>query len=95
MDGSLQGHRVFVTHTYHLVYPQTLTLKSFLLSTEHFPENHTAERLSKDLMAVIEKRSLKDPIIVTDNARNMTNSCDIARLPHFGCSAHTLNLAVN
>ena len=34
-------------------------------------------------------------MIVTDNAKNMTNSCEKAELLHIGCAVHTLNLAVN
>ena len=94
MLGSQQGHS-FVTYTCHFVDPQNFALKSFLLNTEHSPESHTADKLSEDMKAIIQKWELKNPVIVTDNAKNVTNSCEKAELPHIGCGAHTLNLAVN
>lgn len=35
----------------------------------------------------------KDPVIVTDNATNMLRAVEMMELVHFGCFAHTINLA--
>lgn len=85
----------FVTYTCHYIEPGTFTLQAKVLNTLHTPGSHTAEVLSQEMLKISEKWALKNTVAVTDNARNVLNACDLANFPHIGCSAHTLNLAVN
>jgi len=45
---------------------------------------------------VIEKWHLENKVqcIVTDNALNMINACNLLKIKHLPCFAHTLNLTV-
>ncbi|XP_056309051.1 zinc finger BED domain-containing protein 4-like [Danio aesculapii] len=56
------------------------------------PESHTGNNLAEHLRKAIAEWGIaeKDPVIVTDNASNMTIAAEEAA---FKCYAHTLNLA--
>lgn len=84
----------FVTYTCHFITPD-LVLKSRLLDTLHTPGSHSGLRLSEELNKVVTSWGLKDPAVVTDNAKNVVNAVGLSKLPHVGCAAHTLNLVVN
>ncbi|XP_045198743.2 E3 SUMO-protein ligase ZBED1-like [Mercenaria mercenaria] len=85
----------FITTTCHYIEPQMYQLHSKVLDTKYCPVNHTAENLSAEIKATVEKWDLKDSVSVTDNAANIVKACNLAQMPHFGCFGHILNLAVN
>ena len=41
------------------------------------------------------KWGMVDPVIITDNASNITKGAEMTGFQHLGCFAHILNLAVN
>ncbi|XP_056308106.1 zinc finger BED domain-containing protein 4-like [Danio aesculapii] len=64
----------------------------YVLQTRDMPESHTGNNLAEHLRKAIAEWGIaeKDPVIVTDNASNMTIAAEEAE---FKCYAHTLNLA--
>ena len=85
----------YITTTCHYIDPRTMTLQERVLDTKRVTESHTAENLAAEMKSDAKIWNLKDPVAVTDNAANIMGACDKAEYPHFGCFAHTLNLAVN
>ena len=85
----------YITTTCHYIDPASFELQSKVLDTKSAAFNHTAENLAVDMQMTSTKWGFKDPVSVTDNAANIVLACDIAKYPHIGCFAHTLNLAVN
>ncbi|KAK5934801.1 hypothetical protein CgunFtcFv8_020223 [Champsocephalus gunnari] len=60
------------------------------------PESHTGRNLAEHLRKALAEWEIKekDPVIVTDNASNMTIAAEEAVFTlHVKCYAHTLNLA--
>lgn len=60
------------------------------------PESHTGHNLAEHLRKALAEWGIteKDPVIVTDNASNMTIAAEEAAFTlHVKCYAHTLNLA--
>lgn len=71
-----------------------MTLHNWTLDTKSVAMSHTGEHLAEEMKAVQDTWKLKEPVAVTDNAANILSGCEKAGYPHFGCFAHTLNLAV-
>ena len=85
----------YVTTTCHYIDPTTMTLENWTLDTKIVTKSHTGEHLAAEMRAVQDTWKLKEPVAVTDNAANALSGCEKAEYPHFGCFAHTMNLAVN
>ena len=71
-------------------------LLSFVLQTRNVTsERHTAENLNIEFEKALVEWDIKNPIVVSDNARNITNVFSkFLKWDHMGCMAHTINLAV-
>ncbi|GBM30143.1 hypothetical protein AVEN_78533-1 [Araneus ventricosus] len=60
-------------------------------------ESHASENVATELKKVADEWNIKDKIVlcVADNAANITKAIkEILQWMHFGCLAHTINLAV-
>ncbi|XP_034083909.1 zinc finger BED domain-containing protein 1-like [Gymnodraco acuticeps] len=71
-------------------------LVTYVLQTRDMPESHTGHNLAEHLRKALAEWEIteKDPVIVTDNASNMTIAAEEAAFTlHVKCYAHTLNLA--
>ena len=82
------------TTTCHYIDPVTCTLESHALDTKKWEESHTAENLANVLISTNIKWNLKEPVIVHDNAANITKAAVITGFDELGCFAHVLNLGV-
>ena len=58
-------------------------------------DSHTAENLATDFESTLSEWKLKKECVTvtTDNTANILSAMDKCGLRHFGCMAHTLNLA--
>ena len=85
----------YLTITAHMI-STNFDLVSFVLQTRNVTcERHTAENLSIEFEKALVEWDLKNPIVVSDNARNITNVFSkFLKWDHIGCMAHTINLAV-
>ena len=71
-------------------------LVTYVLQTRDMPESHTGHNLAEHLRKALAEWGItgKDPVIVTDNASNMTIAAEKSTFTlHFKCYGHTLNLA--
>ncbi|XP_078128000.1 E3 SUMO-protein ligase ZBED1-like [Sander vitreus] len=85
----------YVTITAHLINEEW-ELVTYVLQTRDMPESHTGHKLAEHLTKALAEWGIteKDPVIVTDNASNMTIAAEKAAFTlHVKCYAHTLNLA--
>ncbi|XP_061108746.1 E3 SUMO-protein ligase ZBED1-like isoform X2 [Conger conger] len=84
----------YVTITAHHI-TDDWKLGSHVLQTRAMPVNHTGENIAAVLREVVFEwgLDLKDPVVVTDNASNMTVAARVAEMTHIQCFAHGLNLA--
>lgn len=84
----------YVTITCHYV-TEGWELVSFVLQTRAMNESHTGTNIAELLKTALDEWGIaaKDPVIVTDNAANMTIAAELTGMMHFKCFAHTLNLA--
>ncbi|XP_073701142.1 E3 SUMO-protein ligase ZBED1-like [Garra rufa] len=84
----------YVTLTAHHIDDQW-NLKSHVLQTRAMRDSHTGEHIAALLTEAVTEWGLngKDPVVVTDNASNMTVAARLAGLTHIQCFAHSLNLA--
>ena len=85
----------YLTITAHMI-STNFDILSFVLQTRNVTcERHTAENLSIEFEKALVEWDLKNPIVVSDNARNITNVFSkFLKWDHIGCMAHTINLAV-
>nr|XP_055054000.1 E3 SUMO-protein ligase ZBED1-like [Misgurnus anguillicaudatus] len=85
----------YVTITAHFINEEW-ELVTYVLQTRDMPESHTGHNLAEHLTKALAEWGIKekDPVIVTDNASNMTIASEKAAFTlHVKCYAHTLNLA--
>lgn len=85
----------YVTITAHFINKEW-ELVTHVLQTRDMPESHTGHNLAEHLKTALAEWGIteKDPVIVTDNASNMTIAAEKAAFTlHVKCYAHTLNLA--
>ncbi|KAJ4919271.1 hypothetical protein JOQ06_022231 [Pogonophryne albipinna] len=85
----------YVTITAHFINEEW-DLVTYVLQTRDMPESHTGHNLAEHLRKALAEWEIteKDPVIVTDNASNMTIAAEEAAFTlHVKCYAHTLNLA--
>lgn len=71
-------------------------LQSVLLECKVLESRHTALNLAEELKNVVQEWNILDKILLTvsDNGANIKNAVAHLGWKHFGCYAHTLNLAV-
>ena len=85
----------YLTITSHLI-SNDFDMHAFVLQTRNVSERHTAENLQFEFEKAKIEWNLIDPFVVTDNAKNMTNTFKkYLHWEHFGCMAHTINLSVS
>uniref|UniRef100_A0A3B3XPC0 Uncharacterized protein n=1 Tax=Poecilia mexicana TaxID=48701 RepID=A0A3B3XPC0_9TELE len=85
----------YVTITAHFINEEW-ELVNYVLQTTDMPESHTRQNLAEHLRKALTEWGIteKDPVIVTDNASNMSiAAAEAAFSLHVKCYAHTLNLA--
>ena len=85
----------YVTITAHFIN-ETWELVPYVLQTRDMPESHTGHNLAEHLRKALTEWGItgKDPVIVTDNASNMTIAAEKATFTHhFKCYTYTLNHA--
>ncbi|XP_037829561.1 E3 SUMO-protein ligase ZBED1-like [Kryptolebias marmoratus] len=85
----------YVTITAHFINEEW-ELVNFILQTTDMPKSHTGQNLAEHLRKALTEWGIteKDPVIVTDNASNMSiAAAEAAFSLHVKCYAHTLNLA--
>jgi len=79
-------------------YKSTLSIKSAVLATRKplNPTNHTAANVAETLQDIFLEWSVLHKIttIVTDNDATMKKACDLLKIKHLPCFAHTLILLV-
>lgn len=83
----------FITITAHFI--SEWEMKSFVLQTREMHETHTGAHIADVLQRAVDewKIDTKNPVVVTDNASNMTVAIDLIGYQHVRCFAHVLNLA--
>ncbi len=85
----------YVTITAHFINAEW-ELVMYVLQTRDMPECHTEHNLAEHLKKALAEWGIteKDPVVVTDNASNMTIAAEEAAFTvHVKCYARTLNLA--
>ncbi|KAI4819180.1 hypothetical protein KUCAC02_004449 [Chaenocephalus aceratus] len=85
----------YVTITAHFINEEW-ELVTYVLQTRDMPESHTGHNVAEHLRKALAEWEIteKDPVIVTNNASNMTIAAEEAAFTlHVKCYAHTLNLA--
>ena len=71
---------------------------SAVLNAQCLTEAHTGEYIAAQVLSMLEKWEIalqRVHLVITDNASNMAKAMRDASLPHFGCFAHSLQLAIN
>lgn len=93
---SIGSNDAYMTVTSHFIDNDGM-LNDFVLDTQSFGDiNHNAENLHLYLTAQTAKWNIekKTEVIVTDNARNITNAVELSGYESLKCAGHTLNLCV-
>ncbi|XP_036322308.1 zinc finger BED domain-containing protein 4-like [Rhagoletis pomonella] len=92
------ANEAFITLTCHFI-EESFVLKNAVLQTKKLNDvlNHNAQNIANTVSDVLKKWNIFNKVIciVTDNAKSMLNACDILKIAHLPCVAHTLNLAVH
>ena len=85
----------YITITAHFI-DNEWELQERLLQTRGVSGSHAADHVADLLMECAVEWDIKEkePIVVTDNARNMVNAANQLGWGQVGCFAHTLNLSV-
>ena len=71
---------------------------SAVLNAQFLTVAHTGEYITAQLLSMLEKWKIalqRVHLVITDNASNMAKAMRDASLPHFGCFAHSFQLAIN
>lgn len=84
----------FITTTAHFI-TEEFSLESVVLDTQRVTGSHTADRLAQQIQETCNNWELREVKAVTDNAANIQLALSLLDMPHFGCFAHTINLAVS
>ena len=70
-------------------------LHTRVISTAEMPECHTGANIAERLRSTVEEWGITHvTALVHDNAANAVNAAELTEWPHFGCVAHTLQLAI-
>ncbi|XP_049806780.1 E3 SUMO-protein ligase ZBED1-like [Schistocerca nitens] len=85
----------YIAVTAHFI-DENCNLKSYLLSSFKFHDEHTAENISNELQNVTSTWGITNKIVActTDNALNMVKAVMMCKWWHVPCFEHTLNLIV-
>ena len=68
-----------------------------VLTTAEMSERHTGANIAERLTSAAEEWGIAGTqvcALVHDNAANAVNGAELTGWPHFGCVAHTLQLAI-
>ena len=71
---------------------------SAVLNAQCLTEAHTGEYIAAQVLSMLEKWEIalqRVHLVITDNSSNMAKAMRDASLPHFGCFAQSLQLAIN
>lgn len=84
----------YVTITVHFI-DDKWEMNAYVLQTRAMHDSHTSAHMAEVLQRAAEEWSLteKDPVVVTDNATNMTLAVELTGFQHIRSFAHILNLA--
>lgn len=87
----------YLAITGHYIDGQDFSMKSVLLECVPLEGSHTAHMLSVEIKRVTDEWKVSDKVIlsVSDNGANIRKALMDLGWKHFGCYAHTLNLAVS
>lgn len=92
------SQKSYITVTAHVIDSKWCA-KSFTLTTHEMDKRHTIENLSEQLINTFGKWDITNKIlvIVTDNAKNITNAIPLIspQIYSVKCAAHSLQLAVH
>lgn len=84
----------YLTVTAHFINKEW-ELKSYVLQTRAMSGSHTGVNIAEVLQKVVHEWKLvnKKPVVITDNASNMSVAIELTGYDHVRCFAHVLNLA--
>ncbi len=88
----------FICLSAHYVCPSSFTMMSWILATCVFNGRHTGLNIKDKLDELLQEWGIDSrvSVMVHDNAANMNLASELSdKWERFGCSAHTLQLAVN
>lgn len=92
-----RANECYITLTCHFITKE-FELRNAVLSTEKLIEdtNHSSENIAHSIRTILLDWKVFDKVtaIVTDNARNMIKACEILKIRHVPCIAHSINLTV-
>ncbi|XP_050322582.1 E3 SUMO-protein ligase ZBED1-like [Bactrocera neohumeralis] len=97
-DGwSSRANESYLTVTCHFV-TESFELASKILSTNQLitPTNHSAVNIADTINNVVTEWGLQGKVVcvVTDNDATMKKACELLKIMHIPCFAHTINLLV-
>ncbi|KAE9522567.1 hypothetical protein AGLY_017037 [Aphis glycines] len=92
---SSRANESFLTVTCDFV-DENFKMHCFLLSTNKMEINHTSENIAAEMNIIMKDWNIanKNITIVTGNASLMIKACQLLKIRHHYCFAHTLNLMV-
>ncbi|CAI6371303.1 unnamed protein product [Macrosiphum euphorbiae] len=92
---SSRANESFLTVTCHFI-DKDYKIHCTVLSTNKMDINHTSENIATEINLIIKDWDIVNKVvtIVTDNASSMIKACQILKIRHLPCFAHTLNLVV-
>ena len=85
-----------MSFTYHFIDPYW-ELKSYCLSTQYLPEDHTAHNIKEALSETLHLWKLDRSHLValtTDSGSNVKAVCELLCCRRLSCFGHKLNLSV-
>ena len=90
----------FISLTAHWIDKQETKAprQSIVLQSSFFPGSHTGQQIAEKFQSMLSKWTIDHSrlhIVVTDNAKNITNTVELAGLMGSPCFIHTLQLAIN
>ncbi|XP_060855262.1 E3 SUMO-protein ligase ZBED1-like [Metopolophium dirhodum] len=92
---SSRANESFLTVTCHFI-DKDYKMHCTVLSTNKMDINYTSENIATEINLIIKDWDIVSKVvtIVTDNASSMIKACQILKIRHLPCFAHTLNLVV-
>lgn len=85
----------YLTVTSHFI-DTDFNMRCAVLSTNLMKGSHTAKNIAEEIQIICNTWKIREKIvsIVTDNASSMIKACEILKVRHTPCFAHTLNLVL-
>jgi hypothetical protein len=92
---SFRANKSFLTVTCHFI-DNDYKMRCTVLSTNKMDINHTSENIATEINLIIKDWDIVNKVvtIVTDNSSSMIIACQILKISHLPCFAHTINLVV-